>query len=152
MLGGCSWRSTASDRQTDEAKNVEEEDPEDVIFANNFSTLDLEVLGADDEEEDEENEPSMPVQSARQKQGKKKKGKKGKKGRGKTKVPIKEADLDDLPLESYRLIEDEGGLITDYLMAVYSATSQWAELRIHLQGVWRKVAYVRELHRTYIST
>lgn len=78
----------------------------------------------------------------RQAQRSKGKGKKGKRGKAKRKPkqPI-EASLDEVPLESYRIIEDESGTITDYLMAVYSCVREWIELRQYLQSIWREVAY-----------
>lgn len=50
-------------------------------------------------------------------------------------------DLQEVPFESYRIIEDESGMVTDYLMAVYSLTRQLIELRHYLQGIWHQVAY-----------
>lgn len=49
--------------------------------------------------------------------------------------------MQEIPLESYLIIEDESGMVTDYLMAVESLTRQLIELRHYLQGVWRQVAY-----------
>ncbi|KUJ19339.1 uncharacterized protein LY89DRAFT_731741 [Mollisia scopiformis] len=83
----------------------------------------------------------LSVLVLKQSGGKKKKGKKGKKVKGKAKAPIQEASLDDVPLESYRIIEGQEGLVTDYLMAVYSVASQWVELRGYVQALWRQVAY-----------
>ncbi|KFY30434.1 hypothetical protein V493_01928 [Pseudogymnoascus sp. VKM F-4281 (FW-2241)] len=79
--------------------------------------------------------------SLRKPANKGKKGKRGKKGKGKPKPGAKEANLDEVPLESYRIIEDEDGLVTDYLIAVYSYARQWIVLRRHLQGQWREVPY-----------
>ncbi|KAI1288782.1 hypothetical protein F5Y03DRAFT_401570 [Xylaria venustula] len=50
-------------------------------------------------------------------------------------------NLDDIPVESYRIIQDEEGIITDYLMAVYALVQEWAGLRAYLQGLWQKVAH-----------
>lgn len=86
----------------------------------------------------------MAAASVRPKKRSTKKGKKGKRGRkpkGKGKPVVNEPRLDEVPLESYRIIEDETGLVTDYLMAVYSIVRQWVELRHYLQSVWRQVAY-----------
>ena len=49
--------------------------------------------------------------------------------------------MDDVPLESYRIIQDKDGIITDYLMAVYALIGEWVDLRAYLQGLWREVAY-----------
>lgn len=136
-LGGDSWKSRTSDKD-------EDEDLEDIIFSNKFSTLGLGDPSDAKEGEEQLDEDTKPVNSTNHKasNGKKKKGKKGKKGKTKSKpkMPATEA-LDDVPLESYRIIEDDSGMITDYLMAVYSIASLWSELRSYLQGLWRQVAY-----------
>lgn len=72
--------------------------------------------------------------------GKGKKGKRGKKKQQKATQPAKES-LDDVPLESYRIIQDEEGIITDYLMAVFDLVREWVDLRHTLQDIWREVAY-----------
>ncbi|KAE8454217.1 hypothetical protein EG329_005142 [Mollisiaceae sp. DMI_Dod_QoI] len=141
VLGGKSWIS----EQQSETIRSDEEDSDDVIFANKFSNLNTGEASDDEEEEDADDADghSKPAQPARQTKprGKKKKGKKGKKGKGKSKTPVKQASLEDVPLESYRIIEDGDGLVTDYLMAVYSLATQWIELRSYMQGIWREVAY-----------
>lgn len=45
---------------------------------------------------------------------------------------VREADLDDVPLESYRSIESEDGVMAEYLMAVYALVREWADLRNYL--------------------
>lgn len=150
-LGGDSWKvgKTSQPEPSDE-------DAEQVIFANKYSTLSLgSQTNAEGEEVDQSASEEEEIEAAakitagnsakRSKQKAHKKGKKGKKGR-KSKTKSKTAttnapDLQDVPLESYRIIEDETGIVTDYLMAVYSLAQQMMELRHHLQGVWRKVAY-----------
>ncbi|KAK6523717.1 hypothetical protein TWF281_001689 [Arthrobotrys megalospora] len=121
-----------------------EESLEDVIFTNKFSHL---GLGDEDEGETEE-EIERPANStqARKKASRGKKGKKGKgKKRGKTKASVKEPTLDGVPLESYRIIEDDTGIVTDYLMIVYAIVHQWIKLRHYLQKVWRDVAMLDEI-------
>lgn len=139
-LGGNEW---VAEQKLSKNTLEDEEDPDDVIFANSFAGLNLGGALEEDEEEDidEEQGDLRLAQQARQKRsnGKKKKGKKGKKT--KAKLPTKEASLDDVPFESYRIIEDGDGLVTEYLMAVYSLTFQWIELRSYVQGIWREVAY-----------
>lgn len=48
-----------------------------------------------------------------------------------------------MPIESIRIIEDTGdvGIVTDYLLAIYSTVTEWADLRAYTQGLWREVAY-----------
>ncbi|EPS39533.1 hypothetical protein H072_6698 [Dactylellina haptotyla CBS 200.50] len=124
----------------DSEKNEETEKLEDVIFANKFSFLSMQ--GQEEAEEDDDEEDTSTVKKENRRPAKGKKGKKGKgKGRGKPKPAEKGASLDDIPLESYRIIEDASGEVTEYLMAVYSIITQWTTLRQYIQTLWRKVAY-----------
>jgi hypothetical protein len=50
--------------------------------------------------------------------------------------------LADVPVESYRIIEDKDGLVSEYLLAVYAVVREWVELRSFAQDLWREVAYV----------
>ncbi|KAL3418228.1 hypothetical protein PVAG01_09943 [Phlyctema vagabunda] len=127
ILGGGRGRETRTLKQKSETENLTEENIDEVIFANQFSTLNLKE--SDNEEgagNSADEEPEINIASAssvrpkKTTKGKGKKGKRGKKGKGKSKPAPKEASLDDIPLESCRIIEDESGIITDYLMAVYS--------------------------------
>lgn len=49
--------------------------------------------------------------------------------------------MDQVPLESYRIIEAADGLVTDYLLSVYSLFEETLDLRSYMSGVWREVAY-----------
>ncbi|CAG8273987.1 unnamed protein product [Penicillium salamii] len=152
-LGGNIWKAEKSSRS-----DVLDEDEDEVIFANKFSTLSLDSETAAEGEEDiavEGNEGgdtntasparfSIPAKKTNRKPQKNKKtGKKAKKPKGQRKTAdgADSHKLQDVPLESYRIIEDDSGTVTDYLMAVYSLVQQMMELRHHLQGVWRQVAY-----------
>ncbi len=44
-------------------------------------------------------------------------------------------------MESYRIIMDKDGLVTDYLLAVYAVVREWSELRSSVQDLWHEVAY-----------
>ncbi|KAL5340354.1 hypothetical protein BJX70DRAFT_396858 [Aspergillus crustosus] len=72
---------------------------------------------------------------------KKSKGKKGNKTRGRRKPAADEAVLDKVPFERYRIIEDEPGIFTDYLLAIDSLRSEWSDLRTCVQDIWSRVAY-----------
>lgn len=143
-LGGETWAST----QKSEATKPDEENVEEVIFSNAFSALDLtghsagEVL--DDSDEAGSNGSSKHESSLRQKKKstrKRKKGKRGKKTKGKARAAVKEPSLDKVPLESYRIIDEDTGLVTDYLMAVYSLFSELIDLRHYVQKLWYDVSY-----------
>ncbi|KAF2868102.1 hypothetical protein BDV95DRAFT_580257 [Massariosphaeria phaeospora] len=55
--------------------------------------------------------------------------------------PTTEASIADVPVESYRIIEDKDGLVSEYLLAVYAVITEWCELRSTVQDLWREVAY-----------
>lgn len=94
----------------------------------------------DSEDDDEAPQPQARVQKKRT--GKGKKGKRGKKPKQKQQErDATESPISQVPLESYRIIEDEGGLVTEYLLAVYAVIGEWMQLRSFAQGLWREVAY-----------
>jgi hypothetical protein len=150
-LGGETWQSEKRGES-----DAPDEDVDQVIFTTAFSTLSLDsntkegrqdVDGDDGDDEDADiAEQATATATGRSKQKPTKKRKKHGRGRkprakGKTVDTASSPDLQEVPLESYRVIEDEAGIVTDYLMAVYSLTRQLIELRYYLQGVWRQVAY-----------
>lgn len=109
ILGGETWASTGDANQEPDAEDLEQ-----LVFANKFTTLNLDDDAQDDEEdgdEDQLNEPSTQQSQPRQRQQTR-----AKKGKGKKKAKSKKkraasstkngTDVQDLPLESYRIIED----------------------------------------------
>jgi len=143
-LGGEAWAS----RPKSAKEKSDEQDIDEVIFANKFTALTLD--GQDDGEQIDETTQTpaddlldtasvqRPTQKSKNKGGKRKRGKKSK---TRTKSTPEESSLDEVPLESYRIIEDDSGLVTDYLMAVYSIVTEWTELRHYVQGLWYDVAF-----------
>ncbi|KAK3504638.1 hypothetical protein B0T13DRAFT_485579 [Neurospora crassa] len=121
----------------------------DRLLANKFGALDIQRSPEADEASDQEDPQEIYSNVSRQrKQTKPGKGKKGKKGKAKKSskpktAPAKEdsESLEGVPLESYRIIKDQDGIVTDYLMAVYDLIKQCMTLRNYLQGIWREVAY-----------
>ncbi|KAK6360048.1 hypothetical protein TWF696_001167 [Orbilia brochopaga] len=161
-LGGKAWM----DNRNPGDGGLADSEIEDAILTNKFSTLSLNDLGgrAGQREQDKEgdsepegdNEPGeAPLTEAsanvpstsRKTPAKRSGGKKGKKKKtkGKKKANLtsntSELNIYDVPLESYRIIQDDAGVITDYLMAVYAIVHQWVELRQSLQSIWHDVAY-----------
>ena len=145
-LRGNEWKIK---QQPDE----EEEDIDDVIFSNKFSSLNLGDSEEDGESSDD-NKPDNKAQAAvhvqnrqRQKKSSSGKGKKGKKGKKAQKKKMSHAalskrqPLDDIPLESYRIIEDTDGIINEYLMATYSLVNEWMSLRQFVQQMWSDASY-----------
>lgn len=120
-----------------------------ILLANKFASL---YLGtADDDEEVEEGgnasdgtSAAASIQKSQKKSyGKRKKGIRGRKSKKKDSIKpdVQDSTLDGIPIESYRIIEDEEGIMTDYLIATYSLTFEWMSLRSYLQDTWHEVAY-----------
>ncbi|KAI0834485.1 hypothetical protein F5Y06DRAFT_278761 [Hypoxylon sp. FL0890] len=140
-LGGDKWAAK---------QEISMEDPEhegtleDVIFSQKFSTLKINVPEDDEGDEDgndEESDQEIPAATSVQKrQPRPGRGKKGKKGK-KAKKQQKPTNLDEVPLESYGIIEADIGTITNYLMAVRALWKEWCELRSFVQNTWHEVAY-----------
>ncbi|KAI7344544.1 hypothetical protein KC320_g8778, partial [Hortaea werneckii] len=147
-LGGKSWDSR-------EAVSAEDEDVKDedlMSLQNHFSVLSLgKVEDEEEDDDDDDDDDASHVNSAPAKHHSKprkkksatgKKGKRGKKPKPKaTSGPAAAPPLSDLPIESYRIIEDQDGLVSDYLMAVYAVVQEWIELRSYTQDLWHEVAY-----------
>ena len=148
-LGG---NASPSFQQTENKATHGADGSEEAVFTNKFASLGLSVREDDkaetgetsDEGEDRDLQGTTTPQMRQQKKssGKGKKGKRGQKAKKKkTKsTVVKEHATEEIPLESYRIIEDHDGLITEYLMAVYALFKDWMSLRNHVQGLWRDVA------------
>jgi hypothetical protein len=160
-LGGKDW---LTENTTDSSSDVDADVDADasqlkanlnrLVLSNQYGALDLGgAAGADEEGEESDDEAASDKHTGdgsgstpgRRRQARPGKGKKGKKGKRPKKQQLpassKEPHLDNLPLESYRIIQDTEGIITDYLMAVYALVQEWSDLRAYVQGVWREVAY-----------
>ncbi|KAI1186813.1 hypothetical protein F5B17DRAFT_345416 [Nemania serpens] len=150
VLGGAAW----AEKCKSNGPSDDEADIEQALFANKFSALSIDgdTVQQDEGPSDDESDPEpQQHQSSQRRQQQKKssgKGKKGKHGKNANKKKKKQhlpaaktQSLDDVPVESYRIIQDEQGIITDYLMAVYALVQEWAGLRAYLQGLWQDVAY-----------
>ncbi|KAI7101615.1 hypothetical protein KC340_g14431 [Hortaea werneckii] len=151
-LGGRSWDSGRALFPESEDE-VEDEDEDVATLQNQFSSLSLgkaeegDVDGDDGYEDDDALHAHIPPAKQQSRPRKKKcaKGKKGKRSQKPTAKatsgPAAAPPLSDLPIESYRIIEDQDGLVSDYLMAVYAVVQEWMELRSYTQDLWHKVAY-----------
>lgn len=141
VLGGKQWEAIPDGQRVDTRDDTEAEIKQ-ALFSNKFSKLDI------NEEQDESDgeDPPPAAQAALNQQQRRKTGKSKKvKGKKKTKKQQKSApngsDLEEVPIESYRIIEDESGTVTEYLMAVYALVQEWCDLRQYLSGLWIDVAY-----------
>jgi hypothetical protein len=128
-LGGRSWNPSHI---------VVREDAEDeLMLQNQFSAL---SLGAAVDEDDgvvsEDDAHPKPAKQQKKKTGKGKRGKKPK--RKQALESTAQSSLTDVPIESYRIIEDDR-LVTEYLLAVYAVAEEWVSLRCTIQDLWREV-------------
>ncbi|KAI1866988.1 hypothetical protein JX265_007564 [Neoarthrinium moseri] len=118
-----------------------------ILLANKFASLNLGTVNdeAQDDAEaasDASDGPAAAQRPQKKYSGKGKKGKRGKKPKQKQKKPVaNEPPLVGVPIESYRIIEDKEGIMTDYLMATYALAREWIDLRGFMQKTWRQVAY-----------
>ncbi|KAM0341524.1 hypothetical protein ACHAPU_009972 [Fusarium lateritium] len=141
ILGGEEWEKTHG------ATRDSTEDVEQILLANKFEKL---AVDKDEESSEEDDYDLSQTPSGAQRVARKPKGKKGKKNKkykkpkkGKKQDTKEATTTDEIPIESIRIIEDSGevGLITDYLLAVYSTFREWGDLRAYTQGLWKDVAY-----------
>ncbi|KAL6700868.1 hypothetical protein J3F84DRAFT_133002 [Trichoderma pleuroticola] len=144
ILGGEAWLS--QDQENQARTGEEEAGPSIFATANKFSVLDLESDSeshdANHEESDKEHSSATSPQQKRRRQtgkGKRKKGKGKKTQRGRKSSRAADEPLDEVPLESYRIIEDND--MTEYVMAVLALARDWIQFRSFLQDFWAKVAY-----------
>ncbi|PNP54431.1 hypothetical protein THARTR1_04988 [Trichoderma harzianum] len=155
IFGGPAWvqEQQRGSKEADLDAELDAE-VEKANFSNRFAALSLglsaqgepdtaAVDSSGDEESDVERKSAAPGQQRRQARpgrGKKKKGGKRAKKSKQTAKPTPQT-LDQVPLESYRIIENADGLVTDYLMSVYALFEEICDLRLHMSGLWHEVAY-----------
>ncbi|CAI6332029.1 unnamed protein product [Periconia digitata] len=135
-LGGESWKPSGFSFH-------EEEPVDDSTFQNQFSALSLEQdVEADDDSSDDDEKEAKKKKSRTAKKGKK--GKKGKRGKPSKKNSSAarngEPVLADSPVGAYGIIEEHGGNLTDYSLAVHAVVQEWIELRHATQDLWSIVA------------
>ncbi|KAM0451615.1 hypothetical protein ACHAPV_009852 [Trichoderma viride] len=164
VLGGPSWardqqsetRSQATRANSGKEAELDAEldaEVEKANFSNKFAALSLgssaqdgpDTTAADSSDGEESDEPKAATaghqrRQARPGRGKKKKGGKRAK-KSKQAAKPEPATLDQVPLESYRIIEDADGIVTDYLLAVYALFEESIDLRLYMSGVWHDVVY-----------
>ncbi|KAI1323447.1 hypothetical protein F5Y16DRAFT_425185 [Xylariaceae sp. FL0255] len=132
----------------------DDKDINEVLFSNQFASLSLGSSRQGNLQEDDESsanedgsdqdagsviKPQKPSQ--KKAKGKGKKNRRNKKPKKRPSSTAKDSGLEDIPIESYRIIEDDGGLGTDYLIAVYSLATEWSQLRGYVQDLWYDVAH-----------
>jgi hypothetical protein len=127
-------------RESSSVDSVSEDADHDTILQNQFSALSLGQAKVDDDDvsSGDDTQPAQP-RPQKKKTGKGKKGKRGRKSKQKpTSKSDAEQPLADVPVESYRIIEDTDGLVSEYLMAVYAVVREWMELRSYTQALWHE--------------
>ncbi|KAK0747286.1 hypothetical protein B0T21DRAFT_379397 [Apiosordaria backusii] len=146
-LGGNLAKPGATQSVDHDTAPITEEEVEQLIFANRFAALQVSDNGQEQDEEDGSSDngisrqPSSIPQRKQTRPGRGKKDKRGKKQKPKNKqLSVSEHNLDHLPLESYKLIQDEDSE-EEYMWAALCLVKEWMNLRHELQEVWRDVAY-----------
>ncbi|KAH8732228.1 hypothetical protein GQ44DRAFT_745478 [Phaeosphaeriaceae sp. PMI808] len=115
---------------------------EEIIFENRFPVLSLTKAKDEDEILSDDNGRPTLATPHKKKAGKGKKGKRGKKPKQKpTSESNTEPRLADIPMDSYRIIDDKEGPPSGYLLAVYTVVHEWIDSRSLTQDLWREVAY-----------
>ncbi|KAK3984627.1 hypothetical protein QBC44DRAFT_252389 [Cladorrhinum sp. PSN332] len=146
VLGG-----RPSNSEPDEKSENEDDwgELEQLLLNNRFAALVVDDTNpTPDASEDESQQGQASGSSSAQRgpgrqtrPGKGKRSKRGKTQKGKQTEPITQPGLGDIPLEMYRIVQDQDGIMTDYLMAVRALAEEWSTLRAYLQDAWREVAY-----------
>lgn len=125
VLGGKQWESS-QDGQRMETGDDAEDEIKQALFSNKFSRLDVSGEQIESEAEDPASLSTQPaLNQQRQKAGKSKKTKGKKKTKKQPRAASNAPDLEDVPLKDYRIIDDESGNFSDYLMAVYALVHEW---------------------------
>ncbi|KAJ3956603.1 hypothetical protein N0V92_006838 [Colletotrichum tropicale] len=125
-----------------EGFEVYQQDVEEMLFSNRFSVLSIKRVDGDMESDedsaaDELRPPAHQQAPKKIRKGKKKQSKKSnRKGGSPT---ASDSDLENVPMESYRLLEGDDCLL--YIMAVFSLRHQWLHLRRQIREAWNEVAY-----------
>lgn len=123
-LGGETWQASL-------AGSSAEKEEDDATFLNKYAYLDPREEKDGDVEAEGEEEEGHGKENAPYKHVKGKKGKKAKSKKKRAKQPINktpEPSFQNIPLESYRIIEEES-TITNYLIAVYNLIQELTNLR-----------------------
>ncbi|KAM0470338.1 hypothetical protein ACHAPX_009956 [Trichoderma viride] len=164
VLGGPAWaqdqqsetRSQASRANAGKEAELDAEldaDVEKANFSNKFAALGLgisaqdesDTAAADSSDGEESDEPKSAATGHQRRQARPGRGKKKKSGKrakkSKQAAKPEPPTLEQVPLESYRIIEDTDGIVTDYLMAVFALFQESVDLRLYMSGVWHDVAY-----------
>ncbi|KAF5499209.1 FAD-dependent monooxygenase sdnN [Colletotrichum fructicola] len=129
------------DTEATKGFDVCQQDVEEMLFSNRFSVLSINRVDGDmesDEDSADESRPPAHQQAAKKiRKGKKKQSKKSnRKGGPRT---ASDSGLENVPMESYRLLEGDDCLL--YIMAVFSLRHQWLHLRRQIREAWNEVAY-----------
>ena len=149
ILGGNKWQEgqwPEGKEQTDAGGVLES-----VLFANKFNALSVSG-GPPDEQDDqgdgqdaaaaaESTKRDKPKQKKQARPGKGKNSKQSNKKKNKRQAEAKQPSLDDVPLESYSIVEDQEGVNVDYYLAVLDLLKEMIGHRNLLQGLWHDVAY-----------
>lgn len=143
VLGGDSWMKAESDARGKKPNERElpsdtQDDLDRLLLANKFSLLDLDETHATESEKEASAEATARSHKSHVRKAKNgKKAKRGKTAKGRR----DKSAADEVPIRSYRIIIDEKGAFTEYIIAVMSLVKEWTYLREFIQAGWEGAAY-----------
>ncbi|KAI5207288.1 hypothetical protein E4T38_03440 [Aureobasidium subglaciale] len=134
ILGGREWlvRQQAENEKAEDLVEVER-----VIFCNPFLPLTLDNSAQDTSEQEDSHAQHTSISQRRTKKHRKDKIRQKKKKAKASSEPI----VEDVPLESYRIIDGPDDLVTDYYIAVTSIVDECYNLRQFVHKHWFHVSH-----------
>ena len=140
-LGGQDW--VKEQKAANKTKEVEE-DALKVIFENQFAALNIGTPTDPDDDNSEDSLDTPCEKNEKRSRHSRKNPKAKKKSRSKPKAQPKPPMLEDVPLESYGIIDEHNAgnvIMTDFLFATEDLFTQMGRHRGHVQLCWQEVAY-----------
>ncbi|KAG9230485.1 hypothetical protein BJ875DRAFT_520044 [Amylocarpus encephaloides] len=147
VLGGREWKSKQRSENTGPSQDHEEEETEDVTFANKFASLAIDRSNAcdpaevsDDETLENDSDNTLlnkPMNSSGRRHKKDKRGKRSKKPSN----TAQNSNTANPSLNDYCFIDGSESNFIEYLIAIMSLSREIAGLRREVQSIWHEVAY-----------
>ncbi|KAF6801031.1 phosphorylase superfamily protein, partial [Colletotrichum musicola] len=141
-------KSPTSKRSSSDSEQIEE--IKGVIFSNRFASLRFADDAPSEPQQEAESESEVSDTETTQKKKmdnnkKKGKGKKAKKTGKAQKTEVKaraKANIhtNEMSPKSYRILENDGDLMTNYTMAILTITAELSQMRLYLMNLWHEVA------------
>ncbi|KAG7084551.1 hypothetical protein JMJ78_0009985 [Colletotrichum scovillei] len=137
-LGGNSWIDTEQSRGVQGRSSTSDLTPEKLADFISFSASDLKSLSLESSGENSTDTVPVPLRgSQRRAQAKSGRGGKGKKKAKKAPGAL----LNQVPIEQYSIVEDDGTVEAESFMAACAIAKECVVLRNYLQNNWREASY-----------